>query len=356
MTWIGNTFYYPVTKAQLFFDGDAAKAATFATEPTNDPQTFAIEPPIAGKDLTLRLADWTKLPDKNQVTGLDNIQLKARRSPEFYAAVRPMLNIGAMLQYVRGPGSIVLCNLRLQENEAVPENGAKKLKILSTLLRNLKAPFAEGKTIIAGAKLKYAPLDISGQCNQFRNERGWFGDKAFTFSEMPSGLQTFAGVPFMVYEFPTSPVPNAIMLGGRGVPNKLPEEVRGIPVGRKADALFFLHTARLDGRRDQRELREKKQYEMLRYTITYADGKTETVPIYAEIDIDDYRQASPAAIPGAQLAWIRPYTGTEFSAVAYSKQWSNPRPDVEIKSIDMTYGEQRRGVPALIAVTAATAD
>src|SRR5574340_1053235 len=63
MTWVGNTFYYPVTKVQLLFDGNAAKAASFATEPTNDPQTFAIDPPIQGKNLTLRLADWQKLAE-----------------------------------------------------------------------------------------------------------------------------------------------------------------------------------------------------------------------------------------------------------------------------------------------------
>jgi hypothetical protein len=41
--------------------------------------------------------------------------------------------------------------------------------------------------------------------------------------------------------------------------------------------------------------------------------------------------------------------------VAYSKQWNNPRRDVEIKSIDLVYGAQRRGVPVLLAVTAASA-
>jgi len=356
MTWTGNTFYYPVTKVQLFFDGDASQAAKFATEPITDPQAFTIDPPIRGKDLTLRLADWDKLSDKQQVTGLDNIALKARRSPEFYEAVRPLLNIGAMMQYIKPPGGIVLCNLRFQQNEAVPENAVKKRTILAAILRNLKAPFAEAKTIIAGAKLKYEPLDVSKQCNQYRNERGWFGDKAFTLAAMPSGRQTFAGVPFSIYDFPTSPVPTVVMLGGPRVPGNLPEAVRGIPVGRKADALFFLHTARIDARRSERDIREGKQYEMFRYVITYADGKTKAVPVYAEIDVDNYRQREPRAIPGAQLAWIRPYKGTDDSAVVYVKQWNNPRPDVAVRSIAMEYGEDRRGVPALIAVTAATAE
>ncbi len=163
-------------------------------------------------------------------------------------------------------------------------------------------------------------------------------------------------MPYLVYDFLTSPVPTVIMLGGPGVPNKLPEAVKGIPVNRKADALFFLQAARLDARRGDQEIKEKKQYELCRYVITYADGKTAEVPIFAETDVEDYRQKTPAAIPGAQIAWTRPYEGTELSAVAYSKQWDNPRRDVAIKSIDMVYGPQQRGVPVLLAVTAASAD
>ena len=41
--------------------------------------------------------------------------------------------------------------------------------------------------------------------------------------------------------------------------------------------------------------------------------------------------------------------------MAYVKQWNNPRPDVVIATIDLVYGKDRRGVPALLAVTAATA-
>jgi beta-galactosidase len=144
------------------------------------------------------------------------------------------------------------------------------------------------------------------------------------------------------------------MLAGNNVPNKPPSEVKGIPVGRKADALFFLHTARLDQRMNPKELKEGKRYEMLRYVVTYADGQTADIPVCAELDIHDYKQKTPQQIPGAQLAWCAPYEGTEFSAVAYAKQWNNPRPEVEIKSLDIVYGAQKRGVPAVIAITAAT--
>lgn len=56
------------------------------------------------------------------------------------------------------------------------------------------------------------------------------------------------------------------------------------------------------------------------------------------------------------LGWTRPYPGSDLSAVAYVKSWTNSRPDVAIKTIDLIGGpDKARGVPALIAVTAATA-
>jgi beta-galactosidase len=260
-----------------------------------------------------------------------------------------------MVHYPRGTGGIVLCNVLFKEREDVPANAGKKRSMLAAILRNLKAPFAGGRSIIAGANLLYEPIDIGKQATQFRDEKGWFGEKAFTFKDLPTGRQTLAGVPYEIYEFRTSPVPTVLMLAGPGVPNKLPSEIRGIPVGRKADAVFFLLAARIDQRRNDREIKDRKQFELARFAVTYADGKTETIPIYSETDVENYKQKESKPIPGAQIAWTRPYAGTEWSAVAYSKQWNNPRPEVEIKSLDMLPGEQRRGVPALLAVTAATA-
>src|SRR6185369_1492628 len=97
----------------------------------------------------------------------------------------------------------------------------------------------------------------------------------------------FAGVPFQIYDFATSPVPSVVMLGGPRIPNGLPAEVRGIPVNRKADALFFLQAARIDQRRSEQEVRERKRYELARYVATYADGQKAEIPLYSEIDVED---------------------------------------------------------------------
>ncbi|GAB4459462.1 MAG: hypothetical protein OHK0029_22100 [Armatimonadaceae bacterium] len=350
--WTGNAFYYPTRQIELSLTNNGGKSVAFPTVPNNEPQTFTLPEGMVGDNLVVAIRDWVPAKEPS-IVGIDNIRIKAKRSEQFYKTVKPLLNIGAMMVYERDKGGILLSNVRFLETEAVPENKAKKQKILATLLRNLKAKFGSETTVIAGAPLQYTPVDISKQANQYRDDKGWFGDKNFTFKDLPTGRQTFAGVPFDIYNFATSPVPNAVMLGGSGVPNNLPEAVRGIPVGQKADALFFLQTARLDNRRNRKEVEEGKQFEMARYVVTYEDGKKEIIPLYAETDIDDYRQKDPAALPGAQIAWKRLYQGTEFSAVAYLKQWNNPRPDVAIRSIDLEYGKDRRGVPVLLAVTAA---
>ena len=120
---------------------------------------------------------------------------------------------------------------------------------------------------------------------------------------------------------------------------------------RSTDALFFLQAARIDQRRNEQEVRDNTKFETADYVINYADGQQVKVPIYSEIDVEDYKQKSPAPLPGTQIAWLRPYEGTPYTAVAYQMRWNNPRPNVEIKSIDLVYGQQRRGVIALLAVS-----
>ncbi|MGA2656100.1 MAG: hypothetical protein ABSH34_01145, partial [Verrucomicrobiota bacterium] len=346
--------YNPTTKIALLFDGK--DRVEYDLQPNGDAQTFAVDPPRKARRVTLQLVNWLSDPTKRPLVGIDNIWLKVARSPEWRATVKPMLNLGAMVQYAKGNGSVVLCNLKFQESEAVPVNKNKKHTILATVLRNLKAPFSGAKTVIAGANLACTPIDIHTKATTYKDERGWFGDQRRTLKALPPGEHVFAGVKFNVYEMPTSPVPQVLMLGGIGVPGNLPNQITGIPINLKADALFFLHTARLDRPMDDREREEKKRFELCQYVIHYADGQTTQVPVLCEIDIDHFQQREPKAIAGAQIAWSARFDDSDESAVVYAKQWNNPRPAVEIKSVDLVPGRDKdRGVPALLAVTAATA-
>jgi len=344
--------YNPTGNVTLLFDGK--DPVEFGLTRDGDAVSCPVDLPRKARVVTVRLGGYEFAPDKARNIGMDNIQIKVRRTAQFTQTVKPMLNIGAMLQYVKGRGGVVLCNLNLQENEAVPLNKTKKRAVLATILRNLKAPFA-GKTVIAGADVDYTPIDIHTKATTYKDERGFFGDTSRTFKGLPQGRQHFAGVEYDIYEMPTSPVPQVLMLGGRGLPKDLPGEITGIPVRCKADALFFLHAARLDRRLNERERREHRQFVLFKYVVRYADGQTEEVPVYSEIDIDHYVQQHPKALPGAQIAWTRPYEGSSDHAAAYAKQWNNPRPDVEIAFVDMVYVEKDRGVPVLLALTAARA-
>jgi beta-galactosidase len=357
-TWDGNIFYNPTHQVELVFDGDEAGKLSFAVPPDGEPATFDIDPPRSAKQITVRHAQFDDIPAKRQngvqIIGCDNLAFYAQRPADFRERVRPLLNVGGLVEYPRGPGGIVLVNLLFQEPEEVPANASKKRSVLASILRNLGAPFGGSKTVVAGAPLTYSPIDLSKHANQYRTERGWFGDARWTLKDLPVGAQKLAGVSYDIYDFPTSPVPTCIMLAGPKVPGQLPAQVTGIPVNRRADALFFLHTARIDRRRNEKEKKDGQQHEIVRYVIRYADGRDEVLPIYSELDIDDYRVKQPQALPGAQLAWTRPYEGTEFHAAVYAKQWTNPRPEVEIRSLDIVSGDSDRGTAALLAVTAAS--
>jgi beta-galactosidase len=353
-TWTGNTNYWPQTKIVLIFDGDEKGARTYDVQPNGEAQILPVSPPCKAKQLTLRIASWQETPSKGPLIGIDNIKIRVKRPPEFYEHVKPLVNVGGMMEYPRGKGGIMLCNLNFKETEEVPLNATKKRTVLAAILRNLNAPFA-AREVIAGANLEYVPVDLSKHATAFRDEKGWFGDKGFSFRNLPTGKQLLAGVPYEVYEFATSPVPTVVMLDGPNVPGKLPTEVKGIPVGRNADALFFLMAARIDKRRNPDEVKKGTKFELARFIVHYVDGKTEEVPVYAELQVENYRQKALTAVPGAQVAWTRPFEGTDQSAVAYSVQWTNHRPAIEIKSIDLLPGKDKAGVPALLAVTAAAA-
>lgn len=357
LTWLDNLNYNTTTHLEIVFDGKEDEKLSIPVKPVNDPQIIAIDPPRQATTVTIRHAEFSDLPGKKQLLGSDGVFIKAVRPADFAEKVKPMLNIGAMVEYPRGKGTIVLCNLLLKESETVPGNEIRKRNILAALLRNLHAPLGSGKVVIAGGGLDYTPVDLSKHANAYRNERGWYGDAKFTLKDIPTGKQTLAGVTFDVYEFATSPVPTVLMLAGNKItaPQPLPDKIEGIEVHRKADALFFLHTARIDKQPSKDDVRKGKRSEVCRYVVHYADGQTADVPLYLDYNIGDFKVKELPQMPAAQVAWSAPYAGTEFNAAVYSMQWNNPRPDAEIATVDMVYDKEHVGVPALIALTAANA-
>ncbi len=352
--WTGNGFYHLVSKIELVFDGK--DRLTFDVQPNTEPQLLRFDQPKTASRVLLRIADWVRVPSASQnVVGIDNVRLFVRRDPSVWSKVHPVDATGGIVRYEIGKGQVVLCNLLFKDSESVPENATKKRNILAGVLRNLGAAFGGERTVVAGAAgNRYVSVDLSKHANQFRNQRGWFGDQSRTFADFPAGRQVLGGVPFEVYAFATSPVPECVMLGGPGVPNNLPEKVEGIPVGRTAAALFFVHTARIDRWPNDDERRRGVEFEVARYRVRYADGQSVEIPLVLGRNIGPYVSRNPEALKEAAVAWSKAFSEwPEEKAVAYLYQWNNPRPGVAIQSIDLFYGSQERvGVPALLAITA----
>ena len=159
-------------------------------------------------------------------------------------------------------------------------------------------------------------------------------------------------------DFRTSPLPACVMLSGPGVRGKMPEAVEGIPAGVKADALFFLHTFRQD--KEWKPSNEAKEPPtVFEYVIHYADGKAAVVPVKYGRGVGNWIEAKPQGLPEAAVAWEAPLAkDADKNTVVYQMQWTNPRPEEEIKSIDIRYDPKmgnQYGVPALLAITAGTA-
>ena len=155
----------------------------------------------------------------------------------------------------------------------------------------------------------------------------------------------------------TSPVPSCVMLAGSGARGKLPDEVRGLRAGGKADVLYFLHTFhRVSDWRPGKP--EEAPPVLFRHVIRYADGRTAEAPVLYGEGVGHWLSREPAGLRSASVAWAAPFPGDSSGeqAVVYALPRPNPRPEVEIASIDMLFGPQGKshGTPVLLAITAGT--
>ncbi len=194
-------------------------------------------------------------------------------------------------------------------------------------------------------------------CNQYlTKDRGWFAGPR-DLAHLPVGTHVLAGVPCLVRDFKTSPVPSCVMLAGPGAKGRLPKEVRGLPAGCQADVLFFLHA--FNSREPGRPVDPKATPVAFRYVVHYADGLSAEIPVLLGEGVDHWISRKPAGLKSAALAWSARFPGDagEEEAAVYQFAWTNPRAGAAIQSIDMAYGPDgdRYGTPVLLAVTAAKA-
>ncbi|MFP4144202.1 MAG: right-handed parallel beta-helix repeat-containing protein [Phycisphaeraceae bacterium] len=216
--------------------------------------------------------------------------------------------------------------------------------------------FAGHVTPYYRGELAWEPVYIPGsKFNTFRNniQRPRFfqeGRYGADLQPLDSGAQVLDGVVYHVEQEGRSLQGSVITLAGYQSEAE-DEHVTGIPVGRRADRLAFLHTAHL------RPEKRGEAVEIARYVVNYADGSEVAIPVVNGENITHWYAGKPNDLPQADVAWTIPTTrdtgGIHGWSTLYSVQWQNPHPEKEIASIDlMRSSEPRTGNIALFAISA----
>jgi beta-galactosidase len=345
-----NTHYAKATRVHLFYNQDPTPV-TLTTKPNNERQDFSLVPRKV-RSLTIELAQFEK-PDKT--TGIDNLWIKVNRSPEWHRKVKPLLNVGALVKYPMGSGGLILNQVLVKPREAVPVNAQKKRAMVRALLNNLHASFSRGRILTLG-DLQFQPLPLHEQCNQYlTTERGWL-EGSRDLAHVPVGRVQLAGVPYEVRDFRTSPVPACVMLAGPGSRGRLPTQVNGLKVNRQADVLFFLHTFHRVRDWQPPHQGDRTPPAVFLYRVHYADGKTVDIPVHYGEGVDHWINKEPVGLKDAAVAWAAPFVKDTSGdqAVLYQMPWTNPRPEVPLSQIDMSYAPQsgsQYGTPVLLGIT-----
>jgi hypothetical protein len=152
-------------------------------------------------------------------------------------------------------------------------------------------------------------------------------------SDLPRGLQTLPdsrGVEFDVR--------GVVQLNNDAEFPGFPRAVQGIAVRQRCNRLYFLHAT---------QPWEDEGKPIGAYLVHYADGTQEEVPVVYGRDVRDWtpNPADPADLQGARMAW----KGKDGHRI-YMTTWQNPRPSVEIASLDFISKLTKCG-PFLIAIT-----
>jgi len=189
-------------------------------------------------------------------------------------------------------------------------------------------------------------IDLQGKANQKLSEDVGGRTPNNTLAAVPTGEQTLAGVKFKVGE-------SFVHLGSPLLTKEKPDKVEGIPVGRKAAKLHFLHSTLFGKAQPVIEDGES----IAEYRINYDDRTSATIKLKYGEDLRDwwYAKGAPAAGDKVKVAW----EGENEAAKAggngirlYLTTWTNPNPGKKVSTIDFVRVEGTPASPFCVAITA----
>ena len=204
------------------------------------------------------------------------------------------------------------------------------------------------------------PVDIPvHKFTQHRNSLqrpSWFqvGRYGSDFQHLPAGEQSWSGVSWNIPEDNHNSQPTVLTLSGMGFEMTV-DRIDDIPVDRKATKIAFLQTFHEGNTlKDMAEAGEKVHgLELFNYVVHYADGSEATIPVRWLENIGNWQKPKLGNLPTAQLAWTTPIiTNDKRHSALYSFEWTNPKPDVVISSIDLvSVAPWGYGAPAVLAIS-----
>lgn len=110
-------------------------------------------------------------------------------------------------------------------------------------------------------------------------------------------------------------------------------------VARQADAIYFLHGAKLLDRDAMVEALKHPQHwqgvPIAEYVVTYASGETETIPVRYSMEVRDPADGWCIAPIVYKSLGVTPMTCEAEGLHLYAMQWRNPRPDDQIASVTL---------------------
>jgi len=200
----------------------------------------------------------------------------------------------------------------------------------------------------------------------------WFGMTNFaTLADLPRGLHTFAGVPFEIND-------RVQLMGNRykdlGV--AFPSAIKSIPIYQKCRSLYILHGASFvrtevpsvpdkHGVMPVLPTYETTNQPVARLVLHYADHTDAKIEIFATQHLLDVwgpicQSEVPAyergvSSPDSELAWASSCVPNEKSELLnsvrlYKTRFTNPRPDLEILTIDYV-STRTEAAPFLLGLT-----
>lgn len=257
-----------------------------------------------------------------------------------------------LLQVPVGKGFVVVSNFRL--DAPIPEVAVTAARLRSLLLTNLGCELrGEGGAARARrerlAQYEYFTVDLGPFATRgFRDDPqagivGWTNQGENDMRALPTGRQVFSDVPFYI----AAPKGAVVLYSVSGENKDLPKQVTGIPIGRRADVLFFLHTAAWCNETP------------FKYRVNYEDGTSEEIIIREGQHVLDWwadplRYAEALGKHGMFIAW-QGDNPMRKGVILPGFEWRNPHPEKVIRDLDFLTIEETgyTAVPVLVAITGA---